>query len=98
MAQIIEDRHETRKPPVGSVCRVGGEQALRGTQLAEHHTPWPQWWGFTVTPAPAHGDPDPAAPGAPCHLLGEPSLTDPGWPTDYYHLSMVLTGGFQDLH
>jgi hypothetical protein len=98
MAQIIEYRHEACKPPVGGVCHVGSEQALGGAQLAEYHAPWPQWGSFTVTPAPAHGDPDPTAPGAPRYLLGKPSLTDSGRPTDYRHLSMALTRGFQDLH
>jgi hypothetical protein len=83
---------------VGGVCHVGGEQALGGAQLAEYHAPWPQWGGFTVTPAPAHGDQDPAAPGALHHLFGEPSLPDPGRSTDYDYLSMTLASGFQALH
>jgi hypothetical protein len=98
MAQIIEYRHEACKAPVGGVRRMRGEQALGGAHLAEYHAPWPQWRGFTVTPAPAHGGQDPAALGAPHHLLGEPGLTDPSRPTDHYYLSMALARSFQDLH
>jgi hypothetical protein len=98
MAQIIEDCYKTRKAPVRGVCDVGREQVRGSVQVAEHHVPRPQGWGFTVAPAPTDSDADPTTLGPQRDLLGKPGLADPGRPADRHYLPIAPSGGVQELH
>src|SRR5438552_2651672 len=79
------------------VCHVGREQVPRGIEVAEHHAPWPQGWGFAVAPAPTNCDATPTASGPQRHLFGQPSLTDTGRPADHHHLPIALASSSQEL-
>jgi hypothetical protein len=98
MAQIIEHCYKAREASVRGVCYVGSEQVCGSAQVAEHHMPWPQRWGFTVASAPANGAADPMALGPQRHLLGKPGLADAGRPADRHYLPMAPSSDVQELH